>query len=192
MTNSAPQTPWRTSSWKGLIVEILSCMWIFCSSERNKERKVSNARPRLMLCRHSTRNSRLSMRTTRASKVCLRERTQWSGASLVRGGGVLLVGAARCPCAFDPPDEPIYGAHVGMASDHGAAVLRGKQARDLFFFLAEVREFIRDKKPITNTTRGGRRARYPKTTLPHRPPGALAALSLLGGRPRAPARFGGG
>jgi hypothetical protein len=25
-------------------------------------------------------------------------------------------------------------------------------------------------QPITNTTRGGRRARHPKTTLPHRPP----------------------
>ena len=58
----------------------------------------------------------------------------------------------------------------------------------------------------TNTTRGGawgggrsahgearsRRARHPKTTLPHRPPGPLAAVGLLGGRPQAPARFGGG
>ena len=60
----------------------------------------------------------------------------------------------------------------------------------LLFF--EVREFIRDTKPRTNTTRGGRRARHPKTALPHRPPGALAAIGLLGGRPQAPARFGGG
>ena len=45
---------------------------------------------------------------------------------------------------------------------------------------------------VTNTTRGGRRARHPKTTLPHRPPGPLAAVGLLGGRPQAPARFGGG
>ena len=28
--------------------------------------------------------------------------------------------------------------------------------------LPEVREFIRDATPITNTTRGGRRARHPK------------------------------
>ena len=60
-------------------------------------------------------------------------------------------------------------------------------------FLPEVREFIRDTKPRTNTTQGGRRrARRAKTTLPHRPPGALAAIGLLGGRPQAPARFGGG
>ena len=40
----------------------------------------------------------------------------------------------------------------------------------------EVREFIRDTKPRTNTTRGGRRARHPETTLPHRPPGTPAAV----------------
>ena len=40
-------------------------------------------------------------------------------------------------------------------------------------FLPEVREFIRDTKPRTNTRRGGRRARHPKTTLPYRPPGTL-------------------
>ena len=36
--------------------------------------------------------------------------------------------------------------------------------------------FIRDTKPRTNTTRGGRRARHPKTTLPHRPPGVCKIL----------------
>jgi len=41
---------------------------------------------------------------------------------------------------------------------------------------------------LTNTTRGGRRARHPMTTLPHRPPGPLAAVGLLGGRPQAGAR----
>jgi hypothetical protein len=36
-----------------------------------------------------------------------------------------------------------------------------------------------DTQPITNTTRGGRRARHPKTTtLPHRPPGPLKLVSL--------------
>eukprot|EP00964_Phaeocystis_antarctica_P114793 scaffold78740_cov62-Phaeocystis_antarctica.AAC.4 len=35
-----------------------------------------------------------------------------------------------------------------------------------FIVLPEVREFIRDAKPRTNTTRGGRGARHPKTTLP--------------------------
>ena len=53
--------------------------------------------------------------------------------------------------------------------------------------LPEVREF-RDAKPRTNTTRGGRGARHPKTTLPHCPPGTPAAVVLLGGRPQAPAR----
>ena len=52
----------------------------------------------------------------------------------------------------------------------------------------------------TNTTRGGawgggrsahgevrsRRARHPKTTLPHRPPGPLAATGLVGGARRLP------
>ena len=44
---------------------------------------------------------------------------------------------------------------------------------------------LQDTQPITHTTRGGRRACHPKTTLPHRPPGPLAtvaACSLLGGR----------
>eukprot|EP00964_Phaeocystis_antarctica_P014861 scaffold8207_cov22-Phaeocystis_antarctica.AAC.1 len=49
-----------------------------------------------------------------------------------------------------------------------------------------------DATAITNTTRGGRRARHPKTTLPHRPPGLLAADRIVGGSPRAPARSGGG
>ena len=48
--------------------------------------------------------------------------------------------------------------------------------------------YTRHTKPIINTTRGGRRARNPKTTLPHRPPGPLATAGLLhvgGGRPQA-------
>ena len=49
--------------------------------------------------------------------------------------------------------------------------------------LPEVREFIRDATPKTNTTRGGRRARHPKTTLPHRPPGPPAAGRIVGGAP---------
>ena len=49
--------------------------------------------------------------------------------------------------------------------------------------MPEVREFIRDTKPRTNTTRGGRRARHPKTTLPHRPPGPPAADRIVGGAP---------
>jgi len=49
--------------------------------------------------------------------------------------------------------------------------------------LPEVREFTRDTKPRTNTTRGGRRARHPKTTLPHRPPGPPAADRIVGGAP---------
>ena len=52
-----------------------------------------------------------------------------------------------------------------------------------------MREFIKDTSLKTNTTRGGRGARHPKTTLPHHPPGAPAAIGLLGGRPQAPARF---
>ena len=52
-----------------------------------------------------------------------------------------------------------------------------------------LREFTRPKRR-TNTTRGGRGARHPKTTLPHRPPGTPAAVVLFGGRPQAPARFG--
>eukprot|EP00964_Phaeocystis_antarctica_P074162 scaffold45550_cov61-Phaeocystis_antarctica.AAC.1 len=39
---------------------------------------------------------------------------------------------------------------------------------------------------------GWARARHPKTTLPHRPPGPLAADRTVGGHPRAPARSGGG
>ena len=67
--------------------------------------------------------------------------------------------------------------------------MRRTSACHIVSFLPEVREFIRDTKPRTNTTRSGRRARHPKTTLPHRPPGALSAIGLLGGRPQAPARF---
>eukprot|EP00964_Phaeocystis_antarctica_P066026 scaffold39874_cov66-Phaeocystis_antarctica.AAC.3 len=44
-----------------------------------------------------------------------------------------------------------------------------------------MRECIRDAKRRTNTTRGGRGARHPKTTLPHRLPGTPAAVVLLGG-----------
>ena len=56
-------------------------------------------------------------------------------------------------------------------------------ARCCLVVLPEVREFIRDTKCRTNTTRGGRRARHPKTTLPHRPPGPPAADRIVGGAP---------
>ena len=59
------------------------------------------------------------------------------------------------------------------------------------YFLPEVREFIRDAKPRTNTTRGGRgairRPHYP-TVRPER----QQRIGLLGERPQAPARSGGG
>ena len=64
--------------------------------------------------------------------------------------------------------------------------LGGGKLRNMCFqchFLPEVREFIRDTKPRTTTTRGGRRARHPKTPLPHRPPGTPTAVVLLGGAP---------
>eukprot|EP00964_Phaeocystis_antarctica_P062876 scaffold37713_cov104-Phaeocystis_antarctica.AAC.1 len=73
-----------------------------------------------------------------------------------------------------------------------ASIALCRRPRTRVSLLPEVRECIRDATPITNTTRGGRRARHPKTTLPHRPPGPLAADRIVGGRPRAPARSGGG
>jgi len=61
----------------------------------------------------------------------------------------------------------------------------------VILILPEVREF--NTKPIlTNTTRGGRRARHPKTTLPHPSSRTASGDRLVGGRPQAPARFGGG
>ena len=49
------------------------------------------------------------------------------------------------------------------------------------------------ERGATNTTRGGRRARHPKTTLPHRPPGSLAAVGLCpGGAPAGARPFRGG
>ena len=44
--------------------------------------------------------------------------------------------------------------------------------------LVLIEKFIRDAKPRTNTTRGGRGARHPKTTLPHLHVSQVPDLSL--------------
>ena len=59
----------------------------------------------------------------------------------------------------------------------------------------EVREFIKDTRPKTNTTRGGRKAHRPtpKTTVGlDTPPSSRTASSgrFVGGRPQTPARLG--
>ena len=61
--------------------------------------------------------------------------------------------------------------------------------QDLQTFLPEVREFIKDTRPKTNTTRGGVGGRRTALLLrlglyTHRPPGPLAAVGLLGGARR--------
>ena len=60
-------------------------------------------------------------------------------------------------------------------------------------FLPEVREFIKDTRPKTNTTRGGRKAHRPtpKTRTIH-PPSSRTVSSgrVVGGRPQTPARLG--
>ena len=64
-------------------------------------------------------------------------------------------------------------------------------------FLPEVREFITRhtayNKHDTGWAEGAPSEDHTTPALPHRPPGGpLAAVGLLGGRPQAPARFGGG
>ena len=64
-------------------------------------------------------------------------------------------------------------------------------------FLPEVTEFITRhtayNKHDTGWAEGAPSEDHTTPALPHRPPGGpLAAVGLLGGRPQAPARFGGG
>ena len=62
-----------------------------------------------------------------------------------------------------------------------------------FSFLQEAREIIKDTRPKTNTTRGGRKAHRPtpKTRTIH-PPSSRTVSSgrVVGGRPQTPARLG--
>ena len=48
-----------------------------------------------------------------------------------------------------------------------------------------------DPECKTRTTRGGRRARHPKTTLPHRPPGPSSCGRIVGGVPAGARPFRG-
>ena len=74
-----------------------------------------------------------------------------------------------------------------------SCVLLSTFSLTIYFFLPEVREFIKDTRPKTNTTRGGRKAHRPtpKTRTIH-PPSSRTVSSgrVVGGRPQTPARLG--
>ena len=75
----------------------------------------------------------------------------------------------------------------------GSAVPQFEISSEQKIFLPEVREFIKDTRPKTNTTRGGRKAHRPtpKTRTIH-PPSSRTVSSgrVVGGRPQTPARLG--
>ena len=60
-------------------------------------------------------------------------------------------------------------------------------------FLPEVREFIKEPRPKTNATRGGRKAHRPTPKTRTIPPPSSRTVSsgrVVGGRPQTPARLG--
>ena len=92
------------------------------------------------------------------------------------------------PAAPPPPGPPLHAERTQRPRAGCKPLIEDRRGRaqKVMVHWGVRGNLLKDTKPIKNTTRSGRRARHPKTTLPHRPPGPLAAAGLSGGRPRRP------